>query len=105
MRDIIALIRGGGSDQQFSVLRESRSAARLVRETPIRGCGSRPFRKPHGLDLLSDFAATTPGQTGAHIADVLRARLESQQQIANVQTETEELRMQLHHTQQMQHAT
>jgi exonuclease VII large subunit len=55
------------------------------------------------LDLLSDFAATTPAAAGTHIADALRTRRDSQQHIAELRAQNDELRMQLRQV-QMHHA-
>ena len=45
------------------------------------------------LDLLSNFVATTPAAAGAHLADLLRNARETQQVVANLRTENEELRV------------
>jgi exonuclease VII large subunit len=55
------------------------------------------------LDLLSDFATTTPATAGTHIADALRTCRDSQQHVAELRAQNDELRMQLRQV-QMHHA-
>ena len=70
--DIIALIRGGGSDEQFSIFEnpDMLRAWSEKRAYRVRGIGH--SGNSTALDLLSDFAATTKAAAGTHIAEALR---------------------------------
>jgi exonuclease VII large subunit len=103
--DIIALIRGGGSDEQFSVFEDPDLLLAWSEKRAYRVAGIGHSGNSTALDLLSDFAATTPAAAGTHIADALRTRRASLQEIAQLRTQNDELRVQLRHAQiQMQHA-
>jgi len=69
--DIIALIRGGGSDEQFSKFEDPDMlrAWSAKRAYAVGGIGH--SGNSTAPDLLSDFAASTPAAAGTHIADAL----------------------------------
>ena len=97
--DIIALIRGGGSDEQFSIFEIPDLLRAWSEKRAYRVAGIGHSGNSTALDLLSDFAATTPTAAGTHIADALRTRRDSQQHVADLRAQNDELRMQLRQVQ------
>lgn len=64
------------------------------RESAYRVTGIGHSGNSTAVDLLSDFAATAAAAAGAHIADELRTRRDSQQHGAPLRAQNQELRMQ-----------
>ena len=101
--NIIALIRGGGSDEQFSTFENPDLLRAWSEKRTYRVAGIGHSGNSTALDLLSDLAATTPATAGTHIADALRTCRDSQQHVAELRAQNDELRMQLRQA-QMHHA-
>jgi exonuclease VII large subunit len=101
--DIIALVRGGGNDEEFSVFENPDLLRAWSEKRAYRVAGIGHSGNSTALHLLSDFAATTPAMAGTHIADPLRTRRDSQQHVAELRAQNDELRMQLRQV-QMHHA-
>ena len=80
--DIIALIRSGGSDEQFSVFENPELLRAWSEKRTYSVAGIEHSRSTTALDLQSDFAATTPTEAATHIAHALRTRRDSQQHVA-----------------------
>ena len=71
----------------------------MVREARVPVAGMGHSGNNTALDLLSDFAASTPAAAGTHIADALRRHRDSQQHVAELRAQNDELRMQLRQVQ------
>jgi len=101
--DIVPLIRGGGSDEEFTVFENPDLLRAWSEKRAYRVAGIGHSGNSTAPDLLSHFAASTPATASTHIADALRTRRDSQQHVAELRAQNDELRMQLRQV-QMQHA-
>jgi hypothetical protein len=86
--DVIALIRGGGSDEQFSLFENPELLRAWSEKRAHRVAGIGHSGNSTALDLLSDFAAITPSAAGTHITDALRTRRDSQHTSRNCEHRT-----------------
>jgi hypothetical protein len=91
------------SGEQFSIF-ENPDLLCAVGEARVPGCWYRIFRKQYSARPAERFRSNTPATAGTHIADALRTRRDSQQHVAELRAQNDELRMQLRQV-QMHHAT
>lgn len=69
--DVVALIRGGGSEDQFDVFENPDVVEALATKSAYRVIGLGHTANTTILDLLADYAANTPTKAGAHIRDMI----------------------------------
>jgi exodeoxyribonuclease VII large subunit len=65
--DVIAIIRGGGSAEEFAVFDDSRVLEALAAQTSYRVVGLGHTSDTTLLDFIADYAARTPTEAAAHI--------------------------------------
>lgn len=71
--DILVVIRGGGSPEQFAVLDDSRVVEALGSKAAFRIIGLGHTANSSVIDLVADYAANTPADAGTFIAKQLGA--------------------------------
>lgn len=68
---VVALIRGGGSADQFEVFDDPAVLEALAKKDAYRVIGLGHTANTTLLDLVADYAATTPTRAGAHLCNLI----------------------------------
>lgn len=84
--NVVAVIRGGGSAEQFDVFEDPIVVDALAAKEAYRVLGLGHTANTTVLDLLADYAATTPTRAGAHVRETIlhynRAVIEASRRVA-----------------------
>lgn len=84
--NVVAVIRGGGNEDQFDVFENAQVIEALANKNAYRVIGLGHTANTTLLDLLADYAANTPTRAGTHIREMLehnsRAVMDLKRQLA-----------------------
>lgn len=69
--NVVAVIRGGGNEDQFDVFENAQVIEALANKKAYRVIGLGHTANTTLLDLLADYAANTPTRAGAHIREMV----------------------------------